>query len=96
MEVVALIQGRSIAKLSKSVNILLPENGPAQGVGDLATLPCFLFFPEDPLQEVISLRNPITLLSGSLQLLSVAEDYFLLAFVFPLLLLSPIMCLPTG
>lgn len=97
MEVVALIQGRSIAKLSKSINILHPENGPGTRSWGLSNPPLFpFFFPEGPLQEVISLRNPITLLSGSLQLLSVAEDYLLLAFVFPLLLLSPIMCLPTG
>lgn len=51
--------------------------------------PLFLFFPRSPLQEVVSLRNPITLLSGSLRLLSVAEDYLLL-------LLSPILCLPPG
>lgn len=90
MEVVAQIQGRSTAKLSKSSALFIQRLGQAQGVGDLATLPCFFFFPRSPSQEVISLRNPITFLSGSLQPLSVAEGCLLL------LLLSPTLCLPTG
>lgn len=64
-------------------------------MGDLATLPCFFFFPRSPLQEVISLRNPITVLSGSLRPLSVAEDYLLLLLLSPYCA-CPLVELPTG
>lgn len=44
MEVVALLQGRSIAKLSQSINILHAENRPSTRSRGLSNPPVSFFF----------------------------------------------------